>query len=234
MGVDVLTTTIIRVPKDGSSPEPLAQLSGLDRKANFIIDGQYLYFEGNQTGEIDQLALADGAVVPLIDSEVTPFPEGFASFPGINGLASDGTNLFYSGNDQGMFQVPIAGGQPLLISPPNTDDARFSGPNSWPAVKDGVVYWNYYGYIYSVPVGGGDLVTVVEPTDLERSGSGPYTVIDGDYVYYIDRGLQKAALDGSDRTVVEGTADVSGGFTFDETSVYLWTYSGQGIIKVPK
>ena len=141
---DVLYSLIFKISKDGSSVEELAQPRLLDPKRQLVLTGGRLYFESG--GGIDSVSVAGGPIVHVIDVETTPYPDGFDFFPAVNGLTTDGTNLYYSGNDQGMFKVPVGGGQPVLISPRNMPGALFSYAGSWPALAGGFVYWNYYGY----------------------------------------------------------------------------------------
>lgn len=235
-GYDIYNSLLIKVAKDGSSVEQIAVTGGLDAKRHFAIDDQNVYFEGHASGEIHSVPLDGGDVVVLVDDNSTPLPDGFSFYPNVNCLITDGSYLYYEGSSQGMFKVPVGGGQPVLLSPRNMDGANFSHSGSWPALADGFLYWNYYGYIYKVPVDGGELTTVVEPTPEERSGSGPQTVIDGGYIYYNDYGLQKAALDGSSRVrLLDAAANYSATeFAIDETHVYMFAFANQGIIKLPK
>ena len=234
-GLDIYNSLMFKVAKDGSGVEQIAVTPGLDPKRHLLIVGETLYFEAG-SGGIDSVSVNGGPIVPVIDPETTPYAEGFNLFPAVSDMASDGANLYFSGNVEGMFKVPIGGGQPVLLSPRNTDSARFSHFESWPAVADGFLYWNYYGYIYRVSVDGGELETFVEPTEFEKSGSGPQTVIDDGYIYYNAYGLQKAALDGSSRVrLLDPALGYSAGqFAIDDTHVYMAAYSGQGIIKLPK
>jgi hypothetical protein len=234
-GRDVYSSLIFKIAKDGSSVEELAQPRLLDPKRELALSGGMLYFEG-LGGGIDGVPIDGGEIFSVVDIDTTPPPEELGFFPSVWGLITDGTNLYYSGNDQGMFSVPVSGGQPVLISPHNMPGAAYSSLYSFPALADGFLYWQHYGYIYSVPVGGGALTTVVEPIGSEAGSSYPELVIDGDYLYYLNGGLQKAALDGSSRTMVlrDGGVYNVNSIAIDESSVYMFAASGQSIIKVPK
>lgn len=236
IAVDVLTDSVMKVAKDGSSAVQLA-LTGKRGGAAMATDSQRIYWEGGSAG-IESVPLDGGPITPVVDRALKPIEPGSGNevpWQGITGLMSDGTNLYYQSGGH-LMQVPVGGGVPRILfrwDPTAAKNTGYVSSFSWPCVTGGFVYWNQYGFIFKTPIGGGGTPTpvVVSPgTPM----SGPQTVTDGVHIYYLDEGrLKKVAISGGTPvTIAEPGGFV--GFAIDDTSVYLTAASGNSIVKVPK
>jgi hypothetical protein len=233
--VDVLTDSVMKVAKDGSTAVRIAQ-SGHHAGGGFGIDSQRVYWEYG--GGIQSVPLDGGAIATVVDHQgpkpIEPGSGNEVPFQGINGLMSDGTNLYYSSGGH-MMQVPVGGGVPRILFRSDSTAANntgYAGPSSWPCVTGGFVYWTQYGFVFKTPVGGGDAPTpfAVSPGS---TGSGPQTLTDGVHIYFLDGGLKKVSVNGGAPVTIAEAGGFSM-FAIDDTSAYLIALSGNSIVKVPK
>lgn len=234
--IDVFSDKVIKLPKaeltaPGDDIEIAQSPRGGATTYALTSDSQRVYF-GVGSGGIRSVPLNGGPLGTVVDETGTP-PVELGHFPNPNGgLMSDGTNLYYSGNVDGIFQVPVEGGQLVLLQAAFVDTVQVANQNSFPTVHGGFVYWSYYGAIYKKPISGGSLSTVFMPPT--RSATRADLAIDDQYIYSLhDGGLWKTSLDGQTRVLMAADANYER-LVIDDSSVYLTAGAGQAIIKVPK
>lgn len=234
-GIDVLTDKVIKLPKaERTAPGDEVEMARTPRfgATTFALtaDSQRVYF-GTGSGGIQSVALNGGAIGTVVDATGTP-PVEVGHFPSPNGVVSDGTNLYYSGNVDGIFRVPVGGGELAVLQPAFVDAVQVCSESSFPTVHDGWVYWSYYGTIYKRPIVGGTLTTVFTPAT--HASSYKDVAIDDQYIYSLhDEGLWKTSLDGTTRVLMAAYAGYER-LVIDEANVYLTAASGQSIVKIPK
>ena len=264
-----VANSVLKVPKGGSVDAGtallLAQTSSPTGLGDIAIDSTNLYYPDG--GGIYSVPLAGGTPKTVVDtkgtSAVDPVLGTAIGFPGVNGLISDGTNLYYTvGQTYGgaiavgsplaysgwLLSVPVGGGVPTVLVPnkviDTNGDTYVDFDNVYPWVHDGFVYWrdHFSGNVYRESVQGGT-------PNLLASGAhngGGTAISDGTNVYYILDGLIKVPVTGGDPVVwvYDGRylgAPAPYGFgtdrrslLVDETSVYAIAYYGHGIVKIAK
>jgi hypothetical protein len=256
--------SFLKVPKDANvdagNAQLLAQTSSASGLSDIAIDAKSLYYYNG--GGIYSVPLDGGTVTTVVDttgaSPVDPILGLAIGFPGVWGMISDGTTLYYTvGQSYGgavasdsplaytgwLLSVPVVGGVPSILAPKKVIDANGDTyvDDDWvyPWVRDGFVYWrdHFSGNVYSESTQGGT-------PNLLASGpmnGGGTAVSDGVNVYYItSAGLMKVPVAGGNP--VEVVHD-GGNYLFntnrrpllvDDTSVYVIAYAGHGILKVSK
>jgi hypothetical protein len=133
--------TILRTaaagPGDGGVRTASRLAAGLTGPADLVLAGGFA-FAPDQTGHIQRVPLAGGALEPIID--VSGIPAG---------VATDGVSIYWStfGNDGGIFTAPLSpsaaastkdGGVPSLVPTPQPDPFAI-------AVSATDIYWTTLG-----------------------------------------------------------------------------------------
>jgi hypothetical protein len=184
-------------------PDSLAVTSGALYWANY---------SSAQAADAAVLALPDGKNVAVLASHLVPPPSN---------VGVDSKYVYWT-NDYGIQRVPLDGGVPSTII------ANASGAN-YIALDDANIYWSnaVAGTISSVPKGGGDVVTLVAPSDVVISD---LLVLDG-WVYFTgDQGLSRVAASGGETELLAGSYYAAPYIATDGTSLY-WAeqnYGGYG------
>lgn len=256
--------SVLKIPKDANvdagNAQPLAQYSSTSSVFDIAIDAKSLYYYNG--GGIYSVPLDGGTVTTVVDttgpSPVDPVVGLAIGFPGVWGIISDGTTLYYTvGQTYGgavasdsplaytgwLLSVPVGGGVPSILAPKKVIDTNGDTyvDDDWvyPWVRDGFVYWrdHFSGNVYSESTQGG---TPILLTSGPINGGGT-AVSDGTNVYYTTpAGLMKVPVAGGNP--VEVVHD-GGNYRFntdgrpllvDDTSVYVIAYAGHGILKVAK
>jgi hypothetical protein len=264
-----IANSVLKVPKDGSAAAGsallLAQTPSPTGMGDFAIDAANLYYYDG--GGLYSVPIAGGARTTVVDtagaSAVDPVLGMAIGFPGVNGLMSDGSKVYYTvGQTYGgaiasnsplaysgwLLSVPVGGGVPTILAPnkviDTNGDTYVDHDNVYPWVHDGFVYWrdHFSGNVYRESVQGGT-------PNLLASGAingGGTAISDGANVYYILDGLIKIPVTGGNPVVwvYDGRnlgAPAPFGFgtdrrslLVDDTSVYVIAYYGHGIVKVAK
>ena len=252
-GIDIYHDSLIKVAKDGSSAVEIAQPE-FNSGSGVAIDSQRVYFgrnvllpngEINSTGSIASVPLDGGPITTVVDATMSaqkPIEPGSGNevpWQGIEGMMSDGTNLYYaSGSNGHMMQVPVGGGVPRILFQADATAVNGTVPyvyvTSWPCVTGGFVYWTTYGSVFKTSIDEGGTPTPVVVSPISAQGSGPQTVTDGDYLYYVDDTfLKKVSVDGGTPVIIAEPGGFSV-FAIDDTSVYMIGSNGQSIVKYPK
>ncbi len=264
-----IANSVLKVPKaggvDAGTALLLAQTGSPSGLGEIAIDASNLYYYDG--GGIFSVPLAGGAAKTVVDttgaSPVDPVISMAIGFPGVVGMISDGTNLYYTvGQTYGgaisvdsplaysgwLLSVPVGGGVPTILAPKKVIDTNgdtyVDSNGIYPWVHGGLVYWrdHFSGNVYSESVQGGT------PSLLATSAinGGGIAISDGMNVYYIIDGLFKVPVTGGNPVVwvYDGRylgASAPYGFgtdrrslLVDDTSVYAIAYYGHGIVKVAK
>jgi hypothetical protein len=261
---------VLKAAKDGSTDAGAAQVLldlGLGLSAGFVdiaIDRANVYVPAggslaSQTGNgIVSVPLGGGPKTTVVDglgpSPVDPVVGQSIQHPGINGLVSDGTNVFYTVYDTyggglsatsplaysgWILSVPVGGGAQAIVAPDQKDAgsgvAYASNLSGRPSVAGGFVYWTNYGYVFKGSAGSSTPTTLVaNPT----SGSG-MSVTDGTNVYYlngISYDVMKVSVNGGTPVLLQASGNYGFGATMamDDTSIYVSAGGNKTIVKIPK
>jgi len=178
-GTDVYWTEsasgiVARVPSTGGTPVPVA--SGQKEPLAITVDATSVYWttgSGNADGFVMKAPLGGGDAVTLASGRGRPAA-----------IAVDATNVYFA--DGGIWKVPLAGGDPLLLHTPDYPPATSL------AVAEGLVYWTDQFSVGKVPVGGG------APAVLSDTENNPSDVAVGpSAIYWTNIGSNASPADGT-------------------------------------
>ncbi len=221
-GVAKMGGNVWRRPLSGGATTAFALLDGNPR--GLAIDSTNLYAAGGCMGYVWKLPLDGSPPTPLTQVPLAPL------LPCVHGVAVDARWVYFTA-DNGLWKVPLAGGDPTLLVPFQTG---VYGGGEEIALSATDVYWADDSSVRKAPLDGGP-VTVVDQGTI-GSGAFEYSAVttDATDVYWEGNGQIRSALltgDGAPFTI----ALTPGGATHiavDATDVY-WT-TGSGVFKAPR
>jgi hypothetical protein len=257
-----IANSFLKAAKDGSTATgaalTLAQNNSPHDLTDMAADSTTLYSETVNGDGIFGVSLAGGGQRTVVDpAGASPVDPGIGlaiGFPGISGVATDGTNLYYAAEYSSgpamlaykgwLLSVPVSGGTPTILVSAQKDvsdpsgDTSVIGLNQHLSVNGAFIYWSNGRSVYKVSVqGGAPIVLATNAGDLN-------VVSDGTNVYYTGSGLWRVPVGGGtsvklvpdDQYAYGFGTGQPGGFPIavDDTSVYIVASSLEQIIKVAK
>jgi hypothetical protein len=159
---------VLKAPLAGGAPVTLVANGSATAMA--VGGGRVFYttVTPGMSGQLMSVPVAGGTPSVLVGPQ-----QGFS----VQNVSTDADNVYFSGNDGIVGQMPLAGGAIVTLA-----TAQWNGPST--IATDGqYVYWGAGGNLVKTPIGGGQLTTLASGQPLINS-----VAVDADNVYWASFG----------------------------------------------